>query len=912
MADDIKIIIGVDATPVERAVRVMDNLEAEVRKVERAEKAGLITKERARAETDRLTASMQRLKVVANGSVSDFNKFEKGLYGSGKAARRNEIAFQQAGYQIQDFIVQVQAGTNPLIAFSQQGSQLAGFFAGPWGAAIGLGIAALSSFAMVLLSSKADAKSLQKQLEELEKATSNYEKSVNDLLKSQEELNKEYGAYASIAKGALETLKQLATVELDKKVKNFSKSIADTSGNVSIVNQKFREFLGLNERFSGNTARKMAQPMIEAMAALNAAEGPEEQLSALEKIQSVFKEVTSGQKELTEEQTVFLQTVATQIKEYSKLLGKTNQVVDYNAHITDYMKEQLDFIERRQKVEQEVVKSQIKVGEEQVKLLQAQGKYAEATELAVKLAREEARAKVLSSAENETQRRALEAQAIQAANLAEQAVRLTEQTRQTKEETKLATKEAKNYADAINKGLEKRDQFEQKALTALVGKLKAQGNLLAAEKLEVELAREAAVQKVLSTAKTIEGKNALVASAIAAADAAEQAVRLGYETDSIKNDARELEKALNASASAMDRMSSSSLNLHVQIAQAKAEAAALAAGLDVSVARSTAKARETYQAQYLEASGAAQMAGDLDAMEQAQRIYNEQLEGLKVLDTLMQSNAATKESQKGSSRTTDPIKSGTEYIERVLKKEIDLRKKSALMSDEQRKRAEFEFELRQRVDKYKEKASEKEIQAAMTLYDQAVRLERVGDIIDYSQGQFENFFMTVVDGTTSIEDAFKGMLRNILLEIYKQQVAKPAAEGIGNLLRKGAMAIFGGGQTTASAYGNVFQNGSVKAFANGTVVSSPTFFPMSNGTGLMAEAGPEAIMPLKRGPNGKLGVEASAGQQVVVNQSFNFAANGDESVKKIIAQAAPQIAQMTQKQIMDSRRRGGQMKAAFS
>ena len=109
-----------------------------------------------------------------------------------------------------------------------------------------------------------------------------------------------------------------------------------------------------------------------------------------------------------------------------------------------------------------------------------------------------------------------------------------------------------------------------------------------------------------------------------------------------------------------------------------------------------------------------------------------------------------------------------------------------------------------------------------------------------------------------------------------------------------------------------FNPASVKAFANGGVVNGATFFPMTNGTGLMGEAGPEAIMPLKRGPNGRLGVEASGGQQVVVNQSFNFAANGDESVKKIIAQAAPQIAQMTQKQIMDSRRRGGQMKAAFS
>ena len=68
-------------------------------------------------------------------------------------------------------------------------------------------------------------------------------------------------------------------------------------------------------------------------------------------------------------------------------------------------------------------------------------------------------------------------------------------------------------------------------------------------------------------------------------------------------------------------------------------------------------------------------------------------------------------------------------------------------------------------------------------------------------------------------------------------------------------------------------------------------------------------MPLKRGANGKLTtqklVQVDQWCNVVINQSFNFAANGDDSVKKLIAQAAPQIANMTQKQIMDSRRRGG-------
>ena len=50
---------------------------------------------------------------------------------------------------------------------------------------------------------------------------------------------------------------------------------------------------------------------------------------------------------------------------------------------------------------------------------------------------------------------------------------------------------------------------------------------------------------------------------------------------------------------------------------------------------------------------------------------------------------------------------------------------------------------------------------------------------------------------------------------------------------------------------------------------------------------------------------------VVINQSFNFSANGDDSVKRIIAQAAPKIAQMTKSEIINDRKRGGSMKAAF-
>lgn len=59
--------------------------------------------------------------------------------------------------------------------------------------------------------------------------------------------------------------------------------------------------------------------------------------------------------------------------------------------------------------------------------------------------------------------------------------------------------------------------------------------------------------------------------------------------------------------------------------------------------------------------------------------------------------------------------------------------------------------------------------------------------------------------------------------------------------------------------------GKVTPFADGGVVNSPVLFPMRGGaTGLMGEAGPEAIMPLARGPDGKLGVRGGGAGKVSV------------------------------------------------
>lgn len=99
---------------------------------------------------------------------------------------------------------------------------------------------------------------------------------------------------------------------------------------------------------------------------------------------------------------------------------------------------------------------------------------------------------------------------------------------------------------------------------------------------------------------------------------------------------------------------------------------------------------------------------------------------------------------------------------------------------------------------------------------------------------------------------------------------------------------------TKSAKGNVFSGGSVMPFARGGVVTRPTLFPMAKGTGLMGEAGPEGILPLKRLPGGNLGVQADmsgGGVNVtVVNQTgveadANVSQSNDGSVEVLLTRA---------------------------
>ena len=249
-----------------------------------------------------------------------------------------------------------------------------------------------------------------------------------------------------------------------------------------------------------------------------------------------------------------------------------------------------------------------------------------------------------------------------------------------------------------------------------------------------------------------------------------------------------------------------------------------------------------------------------------------------------------------------------------LEQEAKFKRSLVGLSDEQVKTAERRQTIVEKLTQDGENLTETESKRVEELIKMEAQTRRLTEaeeqrqaMMDRVEGHMKNALMSVVDGSKSVEDAFRTMMRNIILSVYETKVAEPAANAFGNLVEAGISSLF------TNAKGNVISGGEhVTAYADGGVVNRATMFPMRGGMGLMGEAGPEAIMPLKRGSNGKLGVQMDgAAGGVTVNQYFNISANGDESVKRIVRQESPRIAEQAKSAVVDAKRRGGTYGRSF-
>lgn len=146
-----------------------------------------------------------------------------------------------------------------------------------------------------------------------------------------------------------------------------------------------------------------------------------------------------------------------------------------------------------------------------------------------------------------------------------------------------------------------------------------------------------------------------------------------------------------------------------------------------------------------------------------------------------------------------------------------------------------------------------------------------------------NAFDALVFDGGKLTDVLKGLSLSIA-DSALDSVLKPVTSGLGSLIGGGLQNLISG--ILPFENGAAFSSGRVQAFAKGGVVSQATSFPMRGGMGLMGEAGPEAIMPLARGADGKLGVRGGGGgaMNITMNISTPDVAGFQRSKAQVAAQ----------------------------
>lgn len=157
-----------------------------------------------------------------------------------------------------------------------------------------------------------------------------------------------------------------------------------------------------------------------------------------------------------------------------------------------------------------------------------------------------------------------------------------------------------------------------------------------------------------------------------------------------------------------------------------------------------------------------------------------------------------------------------------------------------------------------------------------------------SATSFANAISKAFAQATTGGKQFDDVLKQLALKLSSlavTQAAKPVAKSISSSLSTllGGSSDGGGEQTLAARLG------AIKPFASGGVIGTPTYFPLSSGgLGLAGEAGPEAIMPLTRGADGRLGVAMNGGGTSAIN--VQIAASDAGSFKRSEAYITGQIA----------------------
>jgi len=821
MADDISIIV--DSSDVVKASKDVGNLEANVGKL------GNTTKKSAAPALER--------------GIKGINQFGKVASTSGKDMNRFNMVLQQGGYQLQDFIVQLQGGTSFFTAFSQQGSQFAGIF-GPAGAVFGAVIAlgsAIGGLSFALLKGQQDSRSLQETLDDLTTSVLEYSKAMDAAKDASAAATKEFGFTSSVLQKIIQDFKTLAEIKV---FEDLGASIEKLRG--EHINgwesdiENIKDLLRLEGAFAAG-GEEVAQFDGLLKNLENSSLSLGERISSAMSLKDILLENSGGIQNMEEDQRAFYESLLTTIQQMEVLRGlisngDSNASEKRNANIENMVQV---FRDAQKRIRDEAALDA--AGDKAILKAQAKAEKALFDENAAyekRVAREVAAAK--------------------------------------KREADLDAAGDKAILEAQARA--EKELFEQNAKYA-------REQAAAAKATSEEIAQ--GYQNSIGLSQTLNNEiNSYVESAAE-----------GFkQSEALKEELGE---------AAFEALRLAGVDIASGISAAHAAAAAMAAELNISLAA---------------AMGIRAMAADEDAVMSQPVVQGKATDryGVKDLkrfgytEEYLKSigKIKTKSGGGGGGKTVVDI---NEIIE-ARKKQAEQERVLIGLSGEQEAAQRTYYDLLKQNEKADIKLTDTELKgaaAAIAAYEEQNRVleEAVqiqDDIASSIANNFGDAFMSIVDGTKTAKEAFKDMARAIIKDLFRILVVEQMVKSIKGFL--------GGGFSlgTTQANGGAWQGGSqIQAYANGGVVGGPTYFPMAGGkTGLMGEAGPEAIMPLKRGANGKLGVQAeggSGGVTVVQNNTF-----GSGVTRAEVNAMLPKMVEATKAAVADAKLRGGSYGGAFA
>lgn len=206
----------------------------------------------------------------------------------------------------------------------------------------------------------------------------------------------------------------------------------------------------------------------------------------------------------------------------------------------------------------------------------------------------------------------------------------------------------------------------------------------------------------------------------------------------------------------------------------------------------------------------------------------------------------------------------------ILSENQDLN--TALIKDDQeRAKAQLEIEHNRRIERIASMQAEQDdidllLEAENDRFAAAQRVlaaetTRSKGYMKDLGATFSSAFEDAIAGGKKFSDVLAGLSNDIERMLVRRTITDPLMKGLDSMVIDPLSNIFS--DFFANANGGVYSGAGISAYS-GKLVSRPTVFPFANGIGLMGEAGPEAILPLRRGADGKLGV-SGGGNNVTVN-----------------------------------------------